>query len=83
MTIYKPVTALARSAAELAVRLAQRKVVVATRTVDNGKLAVPAALSEVVIVTRENMLQTVVKDGYHSYEEVYRGVPERARPKQP
>ena len=83
MTIYKPVQRLARTAAELAVQLAGRRVVVARQTVDNGKRAVPAALSEVITVTRENLLQTVVKDGYHSYEEVYRGVPESARPKPP
>jgi D-xylose transport system substrate-binding protein len=83
MTIYKPLRTLAQSAAEMAVKLAQRGVVVARQSVDNGKIAVPAALSEVVTVTKENMAQTVVKDGFHSYEEVYRGVPESARPKPP
>jgi len=81
MTIYKPVHTLASNAAELSVRLARRQVVVAKQSTDNGKLLVPSALSEVVTVTRENILQTVVKDGYHSYEDVYRGVPENARPK--
>jgi len=81
MTIYKPVKRLAATAAELAVKLARRQVVVARQTVDNGKLQVPSVLNEVITVTRENMLQTVVKDGFHSYEEVYRGVPESARPK--
>ena len=81
MTIYKPVKQLTSTAAELAVKLARRQVVVATQTVDNGKIAVPAVLNEVITVTRENMLQTVVKDGFHSYEEVYRGVPDSARPK--
>ncbi len=81
MTIYKPVKTLASHAAEMAVKLARHGVVVARQTVDNGKIAVPAVLDEVVTVTKENMLQTVVKDGYHSYEDVYRGVPESARPK--
>ena len=36
MTIYKPLKTLARNAAELAVRMAQRKVVVAPQTVNNG-----------------------------------------------
>src|SRR5882724_3004658 len=67
MTIYKPVHTLASNAAELSVRLARRQVVVAKQSTDNGKLLVPSALSEVVTVTRENILQTVVKDGYHSY----------------
>jgi D-xylose transport system substrate-binding protein len=81
MTIYKPVHTLASHAAEMAVKLARHQVVVANQTVNNGKLLVPSALSEVITVTRENMLQTVVKDGYHSYEDVYRGVSESARPK--
>jgi len=83
MTIYKPLQTLARNAAEMAVKLAQRGVVVARQSVDNGKIMVPAALSEVVTVTRENMAQTVVKDGFHGYEEVYRGVADRERPKAP
>ena len=81
MTIYKPVRRLASNAAELAVRLARRQVVIARQSTDNGKLAVPSVLSEVITVTKENMLQTVVKDGYHSYDDVYRDVPEDARPK--
>ncbi len=83
MTIYKPLRTLAQSAAEMAVKLAQHRVVVARQSVDNGKIMVPAALSEVVTVTKENMVETVVKDGFHGYEEVYRGVPESARPKPP
>jgi D-xylose transport system substrate-binding protein len=83
MTIYKPVKTLTATAAESAVKLARRQVLVARQTVDNGKIAVPSVLNEVVTVTKENMLQTVVKDGFHSAEEVYRGVPENARPKLP
>jgi D-xylose transport system substrate-binding protein len=78
MTIYKPLQLEAGNAAELAVKLALHQVVIATQTVNNGKISVPAALSEPIVVTRDNMLQTVVKD-----EEVYRGVPDSARPKPP
>ena len=81
MTIYKPVQKLAATAAELAVKLARREVVVAQKTVDNGMLAVPSVLNDVVTVTKENIQQTVIKDGFHSYAEVYRSVPESARPK--
>jgi D-xylose transport system substrate-binding protein len=80
MTIYKPLSTLAHNAAELAVRLARRQIVVAKGTVSNGSIDVPSALSEVVTVTKENMMDTVVRDGFHSYEEVYRGVPETERP---
>jgi D-xylose transport system substrate-binding protein len=83
MTIYKPLQTLARGAAELAVRVAERRVVVAPQTVDNGHGPVPAVLHDVVIVTRDNILATVVRDGQATYEDVYRGIPESERPPRP
>jgi D-xylose transport system substrate-binding protein len=83
MTIYKPLSQLARGAAGLAVRMAKRQVVVAAQTVDNGHDAIPAALFEVVTVTRDNLLDTVVRDGFASYDDVYRGLPDAARPPRP
>ncbi|MCU0758892.1 MAG: substrate-binding domain-containing protein [Steroidobacteraceae bacterium] len=83
MTIYKPLGSLARGAAELAVKLARRSVVVAPRAVDNGATAVPSVLFDVVTVTRDNLLDTVVADGFATYDDVYRGIPEAARPPRP
>jgi D-xylose transport system substrate-binding protein len=83
MTIYKPLQTLARGAAELAVRMAARRVVVAKQTVDNGQGEVPAVLYDVVTVTRDNIVDTVVRDGQVSYDEVYRGIAEAARPPRP
>ena len=37
----------------------------------------------VVTVTRENIVDTVVRDGLAGYDEVYRGVPEARRPPRP
>jgi len=71
MTIYKPVEALARRAAEVAVALATGKPVVAKTELDNGKLQVPTILLDVVTVTKENVDSTIVKDGFHSREEIY------------
>jgi len=71
MTIYKPVEALARRAAEVAVALATGKPVVAKTELDNGKRLVPTILLDVVTVTKENVDSTVVKDGFHSREEIY------------
>ncbi len=83
MTIYKPLQTLAAGAAELAVRLAERRIVVAKQTADNGKVAVPAVLYDVVTVTRDNIVDTVVHDGQASFDEVYRGIPEAERPPRP
>jgi D-xylose transport system substrate-binding protein len=83
MTIYKPLRTLAQGAAELATQLARSRIVVARQTVNNGRKEVPAVLYDVVTVTRDNIVDTVVKDGLASYDDVYRGVPESARPPRP
>jgi len=83
MTIYKPLHLEAQNAAETAVKLARHQVVVARQTVDNGKIQVPSLLSEAITVSKENLLETVVRDGFHSYDDVYRGVPDAERPKKP
>ncbi len=36
----------------------------------------PSILLDVVVVTRENMMDTVVKDGFHKAADVYRSLPE-------
>ena len=83
MTIYKPLKTLTRGAAELAVQVAAKRLVVARSTVDNGHGPVPAALYDVVTVTRDNLLDTVVRDGMATYDEVYRGIPAAQRPPRP
>lgn len=83
MTIYKPLRTLAQGAAEIAVRMAQRKVIVAKQTVNNGAIDVPSALFDVVTVTKDNIIGTVIKDGLATYDDVYRGIPEAARPPRP
>jgi len=70
MTIYKPLSRLATQAAELAAKLAARRPVVAKGEIENGKIPVPSVLLDVVSVTKENMMDTVVKDGFHKAEEL-------------
>jgi D-xylose transport system substrate-binding protein len=83
MTIYKPLRTLASGAAELAVQMAGRRVVVASKAVDNGHGQVPAVLFDVITVTRDNILDTVVRDGQATYDDVYRGIPDAQRPPRP
>lgn len=73
MTIYKPLSRLANKAAELAVKLARRQPIVAHAGIDNGKIAVPSVLLDVVPVTKENIDETVIEDGFRKRDEVYRG----------
>ena len=81
MTIYKPLSQLAKQAAESAVKLARSKPLFALGKIKNGKIEVPSILLDVVVVTKDNMMDTVVKDGFHRAAEVYRGVPEAAQPR--
>jgi D-xylose transport system substrate-binding protein len=71
MTIYKPVQKLARQAAGTAVAMARGRPVVARDTVDNGRTQVPSLLLDVVTVTRDNIEDTVIADGFHAREDVF------------
>jgi len=72
MTIYKPIRHLANAGAGLAVKMGRGKPVIARGMVNNGKVEVPAVLLDVVTVTKENLEATVIADGFHPREEVYR-----------
>ena len=79
MTIYKPVQRLARTAAELAVKLAKREVVIARAGVNNGQREVPSVLADVVTVTKDNLRSTVIADGFHQASEVFDTASEATR----
>ena len=68
MTIYKPIKAIATRAAELAIDLANGKPVIASSGIDNGFKDVPSVLLDVTVVNKDNVEDTVVKDGFHSKE---------------
>jgi D-xylose transport system substrate-binding protein len=81
MTIYKPIVPLANSAVDAAVKLARGEKVDAKDKVNNGKLDVPSILQEPIVLDKNNVMQTVIKDGYHKMEDVYKNVPKDQWPK--
>lgn len=83
MTVYKPVARLAPRAAEAAISLALGEKIVATATVNNGKKDVPSVLLDSITVDRNNIVDTVIKDGYLKMEDVYRNIPLTNRPPAP
>ncbi|WP_066172681.1 D-xylose ABC transporter substrate-binding protein [Bacillus marinisedimentorum] len=83
MTVYKPIKNLATKAAEVAVQLAKGEEASADDTVNNGKIDVPFIKLDPVMVDKENVVDTVIADGFHSYDEVYKNVPEDERPPRP
>lgn len=84
MTVYKPIIPLATIAVESAIKLA-RKEKLETKPFMNDYLKkdIPAILLEVTAVEKTNLMDTVIKDGYAKYEDVYKNVPEADRPKRP
>jgi D-xylose transport system substrate-binding protein len=80
-TIYKPTSLEVDAALEAAVKMAKGRPVVAKDEIDNGFAKIPTILRDTIVVTKENLMDTVVKDKYHSYDDVYKGVPDAQRPK--
>ncbi|WP_087504425.1 D-xylose ABC transporter substrate-binding protein [Neiella marina] len=71
MTVYKPISKLAETSAELAVALAKGDSVSTNAELDNGVKQVPSFLLEPIAVDKSNLDATVIADGYHSKEAVY------------
>jgi D-xylose transport system substrate-binding protein len=70
MSVYKPLARLADRAAEVAVALGRRLPIIARDGVPNGVKEVPSILEDVVVVDRDNLDQTVVRDGFHRAEQL-------------
>jgi D-xylose transport system substrate-binding protein len=75
MTVYKPVAILANKAAEAAVAIAKKEKVATPGKVNNGKIDVPSILLEPIAVDKSNLDATVIKDGFHKKEDVYKNAP--------
>lgn len=75
-TIYKPISELAVKAANAAVQLAQgipaSEIQGCSSTVENGYGKIPVMWLQPVCVTRENLDEVIVKNGFHTREEIYR-----------
>ena len=82
MTVYKPIQPLAFSAVDNAIKMARGEKIETKDTINNGKKDVPAILFEPIVVDKNNIMQTVIKDGYHKVEDVYKNVPKDQWPKQ-
>ncbi len=82
MTIYKPLQPLAYGAVDAALKLARGETVQTNDTIDNGFKKVPAFLFEPIAVDRNNIVSTIVKDGYQTLDKICAGVPADKCPKQ-
>jgi D-xylose transport system substrate-binding protein len=75
--IWKKVKPLAEKAAEVAVQLAQNpdakpeEVVKVDKTVNNGFVDVPTIVTPIVAVTKDNIKDTIIKEGVYTEQQVY------------
>jgi D-xylose transport system substrate-binding protein len=76
MTVYKSIVNEAERAAEEAVRLAKGEKTHADGTISNGKINVPAIMLKPVVVTRDNIKTTVVKDGFQTLKRINQALSE-------
>lgn len=82
MTVYKPIKDIANKAAEVAAAMAKGQNPQPNSKVNNGKIDVPSILLEPIAVDKKNVYDTVVKDGFHALEDVYKNVPKEQWPAQ-
>ncbi len=71
MSIYKPLKLLAEQAAEAAVALAKKQPIKTTAITPNGKRDVPTLQVDIIAVHKDNLRDTVVKDGFHKEEDLF------------
>ncbi len=80
MTIYKPIQPLAYGAVEAAIKLAKKEPVVTTDKIKSVTREIPALLFEPKVIDKSN-LADVIKDNYHTADEIYKNVPADQRPR--
>lgn len=72
MTVYKPIEGLASETAKIAIKLAKGERFKVHERINDGKYEVPYYILEPLAVDKDNIDETIIKDGFHIREEVYR-----------
>ena len=87
VTVYKDIRKLVPLSIDIALKLAKGEPVeglqdfsLAELTGENLQGTVSCKFLEVVGATQDNLYEVIVKSGYQSYDDVYKGVPEADRP---
>jgi len=91
VTVYKDVRLLSPMAIDMAIALAKGQKIeglkmydMAAITLDkNQKGQVPCKFLPVVQVDKSNVYDLIVKSGFQSYDDVYRGIPDDQKPAKP
>lgn len=70
-TVYKPIKTLASTAAEIAVKMAKGQSILTNSAIYNGSIMVPSYLLSPIVVNKDNIKDTIIKDNFHTFKEVY------------
>jgi D-xylose transport system substrate-binding protein len=80
MTVYKPLGSQATLAAEAAVAWAKGETIKTSAAISMGNKTIPATLLAPVTVTKDNVKQTVIKDGFQNLETIQKSLPKEKWP---
>ena len=72
MTIYKPIEKLAEATVEMAIRLVRNEPLNIDDYISDGKYNVRYYVLEPIAVDKNNIDDTIIRDGFHLKNEVYR-----------
>lgn len=75
MTVYKPIDQLAEKAVDVALGLLKNSDYACNTYISDGENDIPYAKVDPIVVTKDNLVDTVIKDGFHRLEDVYLNVP--------
>ncbi len=78
LTVYKKIKAMAYKATEIAIALAKGEPEESNASTNNGVIDIPSYLMDVTLVDKNNIADTVIKDGLYTYEDIY-GTKPKAR----
>jgi D-xylose transport system substrate-binding protein len=71
LTVYKPIKNLVMKTVEVCAQLIKGEEIQSDKMIYDGTFEVPYIVIGVEAVTKENMDDTVIKDGFHLYDDVY------------
>ncbi|QEN03278.1 sugar ABC transporter substrate-binding protein [Thiospirochaeta perfilievii] len=75
MTVYKPIQKLAKRAAQVAVSLGKNQEVEPDMYINNqSEKSIPYYIENPIPVTKENMMEVIVQDSFHSENDIYVGL---------
>jgi D-xylose transport system substrate-binding protein len=70
-TVYKPIRVLAEAAAEIAVKMAKGEDIGPYEKMSNGEYEISSRIFQPLLVTKDNIDETVIEDGFFTAEQVY------------